>query len=281
MKVEGTYAIGHASDLRFLSVGDGVVTTLAEHTWEMEFLRGLPPMPESTACKTVCDADFTCGQQDDGCGMVPSGCGNSSQDCGGCDADAGLVCNEETHACGAGPVLPPVPNVSNESLPFETSTTPAPPPPLTTTPCPACDSCCEPAATTTPAPGAGVPNVTNVTNASQPPPTTTSTTTTVDDFALLRQLAPGILSHLRGIFADAAAASLHDYPVNVSNARQAAWDALTVDNIVAAAHTVELPAPVKAEIHSKAFKKSQAVFNATMAQQVVNVDVLPAFMKNQ
>jgi hypothetical protein len=102
----------------------------------------------------------------------------------------------------------------------------------------------------------------------------------VDDFALLRQLAPGILSHLRGIFADAAAASLHDYPVNVSNARQAAWDALTVDNIVAAAHTVELPAPVKAEIHSKAFKKSQAVFNATMAQQVVNVDVLPAFMKN-
>ena len=311
MKVEGTYAIGHASDLRFLSVGDGVVTTLAEHTWEMEFLRGLPPMPESTACKTVCDADFNCGQQDDGCGnvlecgtcdpldtcqenvcvcvpfpceanmcgMVPSGCGNSTQDCGGCDADAGLVCNEETHACAAGPILPPVPNVSNESLPFETSTTPAPPPPLTTTPCPACDSCCEPAATTTPAPGAGVPNVTNVTNASQPP-TTTSTTTTVDDFALLRQLAPGILSHLRGIFADAAAASLHDYPVNVSNARQAAWDALTVDNIVAAAHTVELPAPVKAEIHSKAFKKSQAVFNATMAQQVVNVDVLPAFMKN-
>ena len=39
----------HASDLRFLSVGDGVVTTLAEHTWEMEFLRGLPPMPESAA----------------------------------------------------------------------------------------------------------------------------------------------------------------------------------------------------------------------------------------
>jgi hypothetical protein len=107
-----------------------------------------------------------------------------------------------------------------------------------------------------------------------------TTTTTADDLALLRQLAPGILAHLRGIFADAASASLHDYPVNQSNARAAAWDALTVDNIVAAAHTVELSAPVEADIHNRAFKKSQAVFNATMARQVVDVDVLPAFMRN-
>merc|ERR1719197_2251897 len=64
---ESMYAIGHASDLRFLSIGAGVVTTLAEHSWKLEFLRGLPPMPESAACKTVCDADFNCGQQDDGC----------------------------------------------------------------------------------------------------------------------------------------------------------------------------------------------------------------------
>jgi hypothetical protein len=98
--------------------------------------------------------------------------------------------------------------------------------------------------------------------------------------ALLRQLAPGILAHLRGIFADAAAASIHDYPVNQTTAREAAWDALTVDNIVAAAHTVELTAPQQADIHSRAFKKSQAVFNQTMAQQVVNVDVLPTFMRN-
>merc|ERR1719174_1495962 len=189
MKVEGTYAIGHASDLRFLTVGDGVVTTLQEHTWELEFLRGLPPMPESTACKTVCDADFNCGQQDDlcggvlecgtcdpldtcqenvcvcvpfpceanMCGMVPSGCG-ADQDCGGCGE--GLNCNEETHACTAGRVLPPVANVSNATLPFET--TPVPPMlPPATTPCPACDSCC----------GAPPPKVpANVTNVSQPPP---------------------------------------------------------------------------------------------------------------
>merc|ERR1719393_461886 len=74
---ESAYAIGHAADLRWLSVGDGVVTTQQEHTWELEFLRGLPPMPESTACKTVCDADFNCGQQDDGCGGV--------LECGTCD----------------------------------------------------------------------------------------------------------------------------------------------------------------------------------------------------
>jgi hypothetical protein len=299
---EGTYGIGHASDLRWLSVGDGVVTTLQEHTWVLEFLRGLPPMPESAACKTVCDGDFNCGQQDDGCGgvlecgtcdvldtcsenvcvcipfpceanmcgMVPNGCG-ADQDCGGCDA--GLNCNEETHACTAGPVLPPVPNVSNATLPFET--TPAPLPPVMTTPCPACDSCCD-------APAPNVTVVANVTNVSKPPPptTTTTTTTTADDFKLLQQLAPGILAHLRGIFADAAAASLHDYPINVTNARAAAWDALTVDNIVAAAHTVELTAPQQADIHDRAFKKSQAVFNRTMAQQVVEVDVLPTFMRN-
>merc|ERR1719261_1740267 len=202
--------------------------------------------------------------------MVPDGCG-TSQDCGGCGE--GLSCNEETHACAAGPVLPPVANVSNATLPFETTIVPPPPP--TTTPCPACDSCCD-----VPAPNVTV--VANVTNVSKPLPplTTTTTTTTADDFALLRQLAPGILSHLRGIFADAAAASLHDYPINVTNARAAAWDALTVDNIVAAAHTVELTAPQQADIHDRAFKKSQAVFNRTMAQQVVEVDVLPTFMRN-
>merc|ERR1719182_761415 len=134
-------------------------------------------------------------------------------------------------------------------------------------PCPACDSCCD-----IPAPNVTVvANVTNVSKPQPPPTTTTTTTTTADDMALLKQLAPGILSHLRGIFADAAAASIHDYPVNTTTAREAAWDALTVDNIVAAAHTVELTAPEKAAIHSKAFKKSQAVFNQTMAHQVVNV----------
>merc|ERR1719482_468299 len=206
----GGYAIGHASDLRYLSIGNGVVTTLKEHAWELEFLRGLTPMPESTACKTVCDADFNCGQQDDGCGgvldcgtcdvldtcqenvcvcvpfsceanmcgNVPNGCG-ADQDCGGCGE--GLVCNEETHACAVGPALPPVANVSNATLPFET--TPAPPALPPTTPCPACDSCCD-----APAP---VANVTNVTNVSKPQPTTTTTTTTADDLALPHQLAPG------------------------------------------------------------------------------------------
>merc|ERR1719482_693901 len=189
----GGYAIGHASDLRYLSIGNGVVTTLKEHAWELEFLRGLPPMPESTACKTVCDADFNCGQQDDGCGgvlecgtcdpldtcqenvcvcvpfpceanmcgMVPNGCG-VDQDCGGCGE--GLNCNEETKSCVAGPVLPPVANVSNATLPFET--TPAPPPPPPTTPCPACDSCCAPNVTVVP--------TTNFTNVSQPPPPPTT-----------------------------------------------------------------------------------------------------------
>merc|ERR1719326_1900217 len=38
--------------------------------------------------------------------------------------------------------------------------------------------------------------------------------------------------------------------------------------------------PQVADIHAKAFAKSQAVFNQTMAQQVVNVDVLPTFMRN-
>jgi len=120
-----------------------------------------------------------------------------------------------------------------------------------------------------------VSNETNATPVEPPPPTQPP-----DDDALLRQLAPGILAKLSGVFADAAVDSLHDYPVNLTDARAAALKALTVDEIVGAAHTVNLSAPVLDYISSKAHNQAEVVFNRTMAERVVDIDVMPAFMKN-
>lgn len=219
------------------------------------------------------------------CGSVPSGCGDN-MDCGGCDG--GMTCDDSTHSCTAAPVLPPIPNVSNASL---LPTTPAPVE-ITTTPCPTCDSCCP-----TGAAGAlgadanatngtdnatnGTDNATNDTNATDVLPVPVPTTPSPEDAdALLRELAPSILAKLAPVFADAAADSLHDYPVNLTNARDAALKALTVDEIVAAAHTVNLSQPVKDYIHAKAHNQAEVVFNRTMAERVVDIDVMPAFMKN-
>lgn len=311
-KLGDGYEIVHASDQLALGVTNtvSVVTKPTQHAWMLSFLRGLPPMPESTACKTVCDGGATCGEQDDNCGgtiacgecdvldtcednfcvctpfpceesmcgSVPSGCGDN-QDCGGCGE--GLSCDEATHSCSAAPVLPPIPNVSNATL---LPTTPAPENAVAATPCPACDSCCSEAAAAnatdnaTNATDNATDNATNETNATpvEPPPTTPAPES--DD--LLRQLAPGILAKLSGIFADAAADSLHDYPVNLTDARAAALKALTVDEIVGAAHTVNLSAPVLDYIHAKSENQAEVVFNRTMAERVVDIDVMPVFMSN-
>jgi hypothetical protein len=317
VKLGDDYEIVHASDQRNLGVTNAVSVTTGpkQHAWALTFLRGLPALPASTACKTVCDGGATCGQQDDNCGgviqcgecdvldtcqdnvcvcipfpceenmcgSVPSGCGDN-QDCGGCGD--GLSCDEATHSCSSAPVLPPIPNVSNASL---LPTTPAPVANDTApTPCPACDSCCPTADGTGNVTDANATdNATNATNATdasnetnatpvEPPPPTQPP----DDDALLRQLAPGILAKLSGVFADAAADSLHDYPVNLTDARAAALKALTVDEIVGAAHTVNLSAPVLDYIHAKAHNQAEVVFNRTMAERVVDIDVMPVFMKN-
>merc|ERR1719197_141841 len=129
-------------------------------------------------------------------------------DCCGCSE--GLMCDANTSACVAGPPLVPVPNVSNATLEPPLPPLPPPPPPLPTAPpCPACATC--PACPPCNASNATANATPMVVPKSPPPPPPPANGTGP---TLIEQLTPGLLERLRGVFADAAAESLHDYPVD-------------------------------------------------------------------
>lgn len=301
----GGHKIVQASIDRFLSVTHfGIGTTGKEHSeldhiWTLQFLRGLPPLPGQ--CKTACDANFTCGEIDDGCGgvltcgacdalstcsgnvcictpfaceenmcgMVADGCG-AQMDCGGCSG--GLFCDANTSSCVEGPPLPAIPNISNATL-----DAPEPPPAAVneTVPacnCPACECAC-------PACNATKPNASNATPLTVPPAVVNVTpNATGPDY--IGMLAPGLLERLRGIFAEAAVDSLGGYPVNMTQVRKAASDSLTETSVIAAAEQVTLPEPTERVLRARAFEQAQGEYNSSLAENVVTMDVIPAYLRN-
>jgi len=108
-----------------------------------------------------------------------------------------------------------------------------------------------------------------------PPPPANGTGPT-----LIEQLTPGLLERLRGVFADAAAESLHDYPVDKATVRTSANDALTESSVIAAAEQVTLPNATVAILRKRAREQAQKEFNNSLAEQVVAIDVIPAFIRN-